>query len=214
MAYFVDPNGRILGNDFRPLPDGQEGLGSIFHVPNADSASIDVDVKTGPIDSIHDLVAAAEHHGFEKSSGYGGGNLFLNLYDDPKTNYKLPSPPPYWSGDPRQVTETSGGSTYRTSCVYCWAIVNDKERPKGFTLAQLHKAALQGCEVCDGIQKAVSVFAQLLFFGYDERKVRVRQDENQPSRLLSQTRKVSVYFEEYDGETILLQFSDQRKLTR
>ena len=209
MFYFTDPHGRILDENLQPPPDGQQGPGSIFHVPSSETKAAHK-AQSGKITSVEDLLKASEYHGFERRNQYKTSNVIMLLTDDPKEESRPPSPPS--SQFNALSSEALSGATHYTACAFCWAVVKGKERWKGFTLKELNGAARQGCDTCNVLQKSIRHFTDIIFPTYEDEKVRVCQSVDHPLKLLSQTKKVSITFEEHGGETISMQFGDQRRL--
>lgn len=204
----VDIHGRICdpitGN---PLGDGQEGPGSIFHVPISDPRS-DYQVYTGrdettPFSKIMEGM---------REAGFEGGNIFMHTTPRPEDIDRIPSPPPPRSSHHNDSDiEASFGNIYRTECAYCWAILRGNERQNGFKLHEIQQAASKGCSTCDVLQKGITAFAGLIFPAYNSEKIRIRQEGNEKTRLLSETKDVTVCFDEYKGEVIKLTFKGSRK---
>jgi hypothetical protein len=189
------------------LEEGQEGPGSIFHAPSSRSDP-DYRLFTGeditiPFSQLMEQLRAA---------GFEGENIFMITTPRPQDIDRVPSPPPpqldHVNGS---GVETSFGYFYRTKCNYCWAIVQGRERERGFTLREINQAAENGCSTCAVLYAGITRFADLIFPKYESGGVRVRQKENGRSRLLSETRAVNVCFDEYGGETIVLSFNGSSK---
>lgn len=192
-----DPN---TGN---ALSDGQEMPGSIFHaVSSVESRTPDYQVFTGP-DQTTPFSKIMEQM---RAAGFQGNNVFLHLTPRPEDIDRVPSPPPPEMAPGQYNHGFSTGQLHRTKCNYCWAVVRDKERERGFTLAEIEQAARNGCSTCGVLRAGIKKFADLIFPRYDLGKVRVRQKENGTSKLLSETNTVGVTFDEYGGETISLTF--------
>jgi hypothetical protein len=198
----LDHHGRVrdprTGN---PMEDGNEGDGSIFAAPHAETAP-DYRVFTGndvsqPFSEVMETLRRA---------GFEGDSVTLMLTPRPQDVDRVPSPPPPAAHHSDFNVETSLGSFYHTECAYCWAVVQGKERERGFTLREICQAAAQGCSTCNVLQDGIVEFARLIFPRFSAEKVRVRQKENGESKLLSETRAVNVCFDEYGGETIVLTF--------
>jgi len=204
----VDIHGRVCdpvtGN---PLGEGQEGPGSIFHVPVVDPRG-DYQIYTSKDETI----------GFSKTmemlrdAGFQGGRIFMHNTPRPEDIDRIPSPPPSQSS--RHNDSEVGfslGNIYRTECAYCWAILRGKERQHGFKLHEIQLAARKGCSTCDVLQTGITAFADLLFPTYNCDKVRIRQEVHKKTRLLSESKNVTVCFDEYEGEVITLAFEASKK---
>jgi hypothetical protein len=145
--------------------------------------------------------------GFEGS----GRNVFLHITPHPDDEFKPPSPPPPEMSRGFRTTRSGidtplTGIVYRTVCAYCYAILRDRQRERGYRLSEIVQAAAQGCGTCDVIQKVIKSYADLIFSEYDPLKVMVRQSHNTPDQLLSQTKRVTIVFDEYGAESIVLNF--------
>lgn len=204
----VDIHGRICdpatGN---PLGDGQEGPGSIYHVPTSDPRG-DFRIYT----SRDETIPVSKMMESLREAGFQGGEIFMHTTPRPEDIDRIPSPPP--PQPPRRndgEIEASFGNIYRTECAYCWAIVCGKERQHGFKLHEIQQAASKGCSSCDVLQKGITAFADLIFPAYNTDKIRIRQEGNEKTRLLSETKDVTVCFDEYGGEVIRLAFKGSRK---
>jgi hypothetical protein len=186
-----------------PLSDGQEMPGSIFHVLSRDEdRAPEYQLFTGP-DQITPFSKFME---LIRANGFQGNSIFLHITPRPEDIDRVPSPPPPEMAPGQHNYGVSTGRLHRTKCNYCWAIVRDKERERGFTLAEIEQAARNGCSTCRVLRAGITKFADLLFPRYDFGKVRVRQKENGTSKLLSETNNVRVTFDEYGGESISLTF--------
>jgi hypothetical protein len=201
-----DIHGRLLDpTSGAPLPDGQEAPGSIFHVPSSEAAAeptIHTDLS-GNLSTISfsKLMQQMRRQGFE------GENVFWDVAPRPEDLERVPSPPPPLVDYSDADVETTYASFYCTQCAYCWAVVQGSERSRGFKLSEICQAAIKGCSTCNVLQHGITKFADLLFPKYSNEKVRIRQGENGISKLLSETKAVTVCFDEYGGETIGLTFN-------
>lgn len=205
----VDIHGRVCdpttGN---PLGDGQEGPGSIFHVPISDPRP-DYQLYT----SRDETASFSKLMQDLREAGFQGGNIFMHATPRPQDIDRIPSPPPTLSSHRNgSDIEASFGNIYRTECAYCWAILRGKERQQGFKLHEIQQAASKGCSTCDVLQKGITAFADLIFPAYNCERIRIRQEGNEKTRLLSETNNVTVCFDEHEGEVIKLTFKGSRKL--
>jgi hypothetical protein len=207
LPEIYDLHGRLrdpyTGN---PLEEGQEGPNSIFYVPGLPSATNpDYKLFTGPDTAI----PFSEMMQTFRDAGFEGGNITMHITPRPQDAERVPSPPPKGYNDTEETM--SFGSLYRTNCNYCWAIIKQKERERGFRLHEIKGAADRGCSTCGVLYAGIFRFAGMLFERYDISKVRVRQMESGRSRLLGDTKKVNVCFDEYNGETFDLSFKGEGK---
>lgn len=189
-----------------PLDDGQEGPGSIFYVPPPAPSRF----TTPPYRLFIDKDTSIPFTEFIeriKAQGYKGGDIFMHITPRPEDVDRIPPPPPPQRDYSDEVVETSVGDMYRTKCNYCYAVVTYAERERGFKLSEICLAAKNGCDTCDVLQRGIKYFAALIFPTYSDEKVRVRQKENGRSRLLSETKAVTLCFDEFGGETIKLTFN-------
>jgi len=207
LPEIYDLHGRLrdpyTGN---PLEEGQEGPNSIFYVPGLSSATNpDYMLFTGPDTAI----PFSEMMQKFRDAGFEGGNITWNITPRPQDAERVPSPPPKDYSDTEDTM--SFGRLYRTNCNYCWAIIKQKERERGFRLHEIKGAADRGCSTCGVLYAGICRFAGMLFERYDTSQVRVRQLESGRSRLLGDTKKVNVCFDEYNGETFDLSFKGEGK---
>lgn len=204
----VDIHGRVCdpvtGN---ALGEGQEGPGSIFHVPVKDPRG-DYQLYI----SKDETMDFSKHMQMLRDAGFQGGNIFMHATPRPQDIDRIPSPPPSQSS--RHNDSEVGfslGNIYRTECAYCWAILRGKERQHGFKLHEIQLAARKGCSTCDVLQRGITTFADLLFPTYNCEKVRIRQEVHEKKRLLSDSKNVTVCFDEYEAEVINLAFVASRE---
>jgi hypothetical protein len=190
----VDPtSGRILRG-------GQGNPDSIFYVPSRPLGDNGDDYYH----TVPDLVQKLRRAGFR-------GKRIRLVAETPRPEDENPPvlPPPPKSTASETLYEVSEGNIHRTSCGYCWAVTQNKQRPRGFTLEEFSVAATNGCATCVVLQKSVGHFAELIFKKFSPSQVRVRQNEASSTfktGLLSQTDKVTVFFDEYGAEAIELDF--------
>lgn len=203
MQTLYDFRGRRLDPETGTLLGaGEETQDSIFYTKRSRGSRPDAE---------HNLFLAE----YLAASGPGlagnGLTTYFNITPHPDEVFKPPTPPP-----PEMLrgfrTTRAGmkarptGIIYRTACAYCYAILRDSQRDRGYRLDEIVRAASQGCGTCDVIQKVVREFADLIFGEYDPLKVMVRQSHNKPAQLLSQTKRMTVVFDEYGGQPIVLNF--------
>jgi hypothetical protein len=199
----VDLHGRLrdpfTGN---PLPDGQEGPDSIFHVPSSDRPKPDYLIYTST-----GTIPFSQFMQTLRNQGFDGQNIYMHITPRPEDVDRIPSPPPASPDDTRDSDyQYALGRFHRTKCNYCWAIIKKKERENGFRLSEILGAAKAGCSTCGVIYKGITRFGDLLFPKYDISKVRLRQKDNGRSQLLSETRTVDVIFSEYGTTIVQLSF--------
>jgi hypothetical protein len=211
LPRIMDQNGRIrdpyTGN---PLEDGQEGPGSIFHVPSSRDKP-DYRLFTGK-DTSKSFSEVMENL---RAAGFEGEYIMMLVTPRPEDLDRIPSPPPPEGNHiSSSGVETAFGNLYRTECNYCWAIACGNERENGFTLQEINQAAANDCSTCYVLHTGITRFADLIFPEYDSRRIRVRQKEHGKSNLLSDTRAVYVSFDEYAGETMVLSFNGSGKCGR
>jgi hypothetical protein len=210
----VDMQGRLLDPQTgRPLPEGQEGVGSIFHAPSA--TPVPPTFSRRPIAhdrseqgsstlvkvSHSDLLQQARRQGFQ------GQNVIMHIIPYPKDEERSSdSAAPQSGRSPKLPQDLTSSDLESSGCHCCGTILAGLERDEGFTLLKLHEAASRGCEACDVLQQSVRHFSKFLFSRYKDEKVRINQGGNQHSRQLAQAKRVSVHFDEYGGETMELSF--------
>ncbi|KAK3166666.1 hypothetical protein OEA41_009791 [Lepraria neglecta] len=182
MPHIVDTQGRLLDprsavNMPQLLADGQAAPDSIFHAPS-DSRGSSQQL------TINALLEQARRQGF------GGANFIVNRQVRPgdQEDYN------------RKVRESKQylphrNKNYRTaeqsvSCPYCRAILENEEDVRGFDLGELNAVAKSGCETCDVLQQAITYFAKFVYLNYDMNRVLIKQRQNEPDRLLGQTKTV------------------------
>jgi hypothetical protein len=207
LPEIYDLHGRLrdpyTGN---PLEEGQEGPNSIFYVSGLSSATNpDYRLFTGPDTTI----PFSEMMQMLRNAGFEGRSITMHTTPRPQDAERVPSPPPKGYNDTEETM--SFGSPYRTNCNYCWAIIKQKERERGFRLHEIRGAADRGCSACGVLYAGICRFAGMLFERFDISKVRVRQMESGRSKLLGDTKKVNVCFDEYNGENIDLSFKGEGK---
>ena len=204
----IDIHGRVCdpvtGN---PLGDGQEGPGSIFHVPSKDEPRdyvVFTDQGKKPWSDVMKTLV---------NSGFQGGHIMMHSTPRPEDVDRPPSPPPSLTSHQESGGfQVSTGNIYRTQCAYCWAILQGKERERGFKLCEIQQAAAKGCGACDVLCNAVVAFGDIIFASHDNRKVRIRQKGEGITRLLSESKQVTVCFDEHDAEVMKLSIKGTRKL--
>jgi hypothetical protein len=203
MSGIFDFRGRRLDPETGTLlGGGEETKDSIFYTNKSQNSR--PDAERNPL--LADVMAGLGP-GFEGS----GRNVFLNITPHHDDEFKPPSPPPPEMSRGFRTTRAGINApptsiVYRTVCAYCYAILRDRQRERGYRLSEIVQAAAQGCGTCDVIQKVIKSYADLIFSEYDPLKVMVRQSHNTPNQLLSQTKKVTIVFDEYGGESIVLNF--------
>ncbi|CAN9473440.1 unnamed protein product [Alternaria alternata] len=188
------------------MEEGQEGPNSIFYVPGMPS-------ETQPDYRLYingdESISFSEWMKKMRNAGFQGSHILFGVTPRPQDIRRVPSPPP----DEKEVRE--GGVAmavarfYRTKCRYCWAIVNERERETGFDMAEIEGAAEKGCNACLVICTGIRHFADMIFPRYNTRHVRVRQNMRGRQKLLSDTKALVVSFDEYNGESFTLTFSDE-----
>lgn len=207
LPEIYDLHGRLLdpytGN---VLEDGQEGPNSIFYVPGLSSATqpdyrlfTDTD-KSIPFSEVMQTL---------RDAGFQGASITTLTTPRPEDAERVPSPPPRTYEGTEETM--SFGNLYRTDCNYCWAVIKGRERERGFRLHEIKGATERGCSTCGVLYAGICRFAGLLFTRYDISQVRVRQMGHGISRLLGETKKVNVCFDEYNGETFDLSFKGEGK---
>ena len=204
MPHLVDTQGRLLDprsalNMPKVLADGQASSDSIFHVPSETLGSSQELTLNAIIEQC-------------RRQGFGGENVIVHMPVRPNEQEEY-----YRKREEAKQYHPHGDKNYRraadqsVSCPYCKAILDNEEDSRGFDLDELHVVAKSGCETCDIIQQAVTYFADLIYMKYDMTRVFVKQRQNEPDRLLAQTRTVEVRFEEHHDETLALTFSEVGK---
>ena len=201
MPHLVDTQGRLLDPRSalrmpRLLADGQAAPESIFHVPSDTKGSSQEITLNSIIEQC-------------RRQGFGGENVIVHMPvrpSDQEEYYRQKE-------ESKQYLPHSDMNYRRTanqnvSCPYCKAVLENEEDTRGFDLGELHAVAKSGCETCDVIQQAITYFADLIYMKYDVNRVFVRQRQNEPDRLLGQTKTVEVRFEEHGDETFALTFNE------
>ena len=207
-----DMDGRLIDPNSpegmpKPLLEGQEGPDSIFYVPSASTRrSPSASTRTSPsgLDlTIPNMLAQLSRQGVQPE------NFIVRTLVRPKDaeSHDLK----------RQATKPNiphFRMNYRVedgqppSCPYCKLILEDAEGRKGFDLQELYEVAKSGCETCDVLQLAITYFARFVFLDFDRKRVWVKQSQNSPSMLLSETKMVEVHFEEHHDEVLTLSFKE------
>ncbi|KAF2007548.1 HET-domain-containing protein [Amniculicola lignicola CBS 123094] len=188
------------------MEEGQEGPNSIFYVPGMPSETRpDFRLYTDGDGSI----SFSEWMQKVRDLGFQGSSISFAVTPRPQDIRRVPLPPP-------EEKEISGGGVamavakfYRIKCNYCWAIVCEAERETGFDLAEIEGAAEKGCSTCLAICAGIRHFADMIFPRYNTKKIRVRQTMKAKSKLLSDTEAMVVSFDEFNGESFTLTFSDE-----
>lgn len=202
----VDPRtGRIVRND----PN------SIFFAPSRSEEDRYVRLDSGEINTVPEML--------ERVRQLGGRPKQVTLLVTPSPS-SLAAPvtrPPSrnsFETDAEDLYEISGGNTFRSTCGHCWQVRERKERPRGFTLQEIHDAAKAECDTCNVLQRSVRHFGDIVFgptYKFD--KVRIEQRELSggifKTGLLSNMNKVLVHFDDHGGETFELDFQDSGKLS-
>jgi hypothetical protein len=191
------------------LEEGQEGPDSIFYVPSSSPPDPDLRLFVTEDGSVPFSEAMEKM----RDAGFEGLTVTVLNIPRPEDRDRVPSPPrPHFVYTNESGVEMALGNSYCDECNYCWAIVQGKERVGGFTLREINQAANNGCSTCGVLHAGITRFADLIFPKYECGRVRVKQSENcRRPRPLLETPAVTVCFDEYGGETIVLSFSDQGK---
>lgn len=201
--------GRLLDpHTGMPFPEGQEGVGSIFHAPSAapvppSSSTAHERSKQGSGTTV--LISYSDILQTLRRVGFRGENIIANITPYPEDEERPADSAASQSGRSPNLPQGLTSSDLESSgCRCCSTILAGLERDEGFTLLKLHEAASRGCEACDVLQQSVRHFSKFLFSGYKDEKVRINQGGNQHPGQLAQAKRVSVCFDEYGGETMEL----------
>jgi hypothetical protein len=218
MPNIFDMDGRLIDPNSpegmpKPLLEGQEGPDSIFYVPSASTRkSPSASTRTSPsgLDlTIPNMLAQLSRQGVQPE------NLIMRTLVRPK------------DAEPHDLKRQAAKPNiphfrmnYRVedgqppSCPYCKLILENAEDRKGFDLQELYEVAKSGCETCDVLQLAITYFARFVFLDFNRNRVWVKQSQNSPSMLLSETKMVEVHFEEHQDEVLTLSFKEVGRWNR
>jgi hypothetical protein len=184
----IDPGTRL---EVATNPDGQASTGSIYHVSSAPDARR----QLVGIEGIMEMLRAA---------GFEGDTVHFHIIPrDEEEEQRI---------DEARFRRASPARLYPTACSICSAVLADAERFRGFRLNELRESARAGCDPCSILYRSVIYFADMLLRDYDREDTRVTQRDNEDLRLLSQTKEVSVHFEDYSSFS--LTFSVSGEITR
>jgi len=214
MPNIVDQDGHLLDPTSlmgmpQPLAEGQEAPGSIFHVPPAPGSDSRICYTSrapgrdfrAQEESLAALLAQLRRQGFQ------GNNMIVNSWTTPEDfesfNQKRQA---YKQALPHARRNYRVANGQPPLCPYCKAVLENQEDREGFDLQELYEVAKSGCETCDVLHQAITYFAKFVFSDFDMNRVWVKQSQNGPSRLLSETRMVEVRFEEHQDEILTLSF--------